>query len=178
MAIDTSIFYLLNDLAGKSPILDIIFIFLAKYFQYLLIILFFAFLFFVKKENKEKIRIFLITISSAVVARLGVVELIRLFYHQLRPFVIHNVHQLFPESGYSFPSGHSAFFFAMAMAIYFYNKKLGIIFFIAAIFMNVSRVIAGVHYPSDIIGGMIVGIITAWLIHFLAERIKSEKIPT
>jgi undecaprenyl-diphosphatase len=143
-----------------------------------LIILFFAFLFFVKKENKEKINIFLITVFSAVVARLGVVELIRLFYHQPRPFVIHNVHQLFPESGYSFPSGHSAFFFAIAMAIYFYNKKLGIFFLVAAIFMNVSRVIAGVHYPSDIIGGVIVGIITAWIINFLATRIKNKKIST
>ncbi|MCX6737982.1 MAG: phosphatase PAP2 family protein [Candidatus Parcubacteria bacterium] len=178
MTIDTNIFYFFNNLAGKSAFFDILFIFLAKYLQYLLVILFLAFLFFVQKKNKEKIHIFLITIFSAIVARLGVVELIRLFYHRPRPFIIHNVHQLIPESGYSFPSGHSAFFFAIATAIYFYNKKLGIIFFIAAIFMNVSRIIVGVHYPSDIIGGMFVGVITAWLIHLLAIKIKKKKIST
>lgn len=178
MTIDTNIFYFFNGLVGHSPIFDIIVIFLAKYLQYLLAILFLAFLFFIQKKNKEKIHIFLITIFSALVARIAIVELIRIFYHRPRPFVIYDVHQLIPENGYSFPSGHSAFFFAIATAIYFYNKKLGIVFFIAAIFMNLSRVIAGVHYPSDIIGGAIVGIITAWLIHFLVVKIKNKKIST
>ncbi|MBI4837321.1 MAG: phosphatase PAP2 family protein [Candidatus Portnoybacteria bacterium] len=55
----------------------------------------------------------------------------------------------------------------MSTAIYFYNKKWGTAFFIASILMNVSRIVAGVHYPSDIIGGAIVGIAVGWLVFAL-----------
>jgi len=106
------------------------------------------------------------------VARFGVTELIRFFYHRLRPFVTYQAHQLLSGNEWSFPSGHSAFFFAMATAIYLYNKKWGIGFFLAAILMNISRVIAGVHYPSDIIGGAIIGIIVAYVVFYFAERTK------
>ncbi len=176
MALDTSIFYFLNGLAGKSHVCDILIIFSAQYFQYLLIIAFFVFLFYCLKDKREKIRIFLAIVISIIVSRVCVAGVIRFFYHRPRPFIFDDVHQLIFPNGYSFPSGHSAFFFAMATAIYFYNKKLGIIFFIAALFMNVSRVIAGVHYPSDIIGGMIIGAISALFVHFLTMKRYNKKI--
>ena len=103
-------------------------------------------------------------------ARFGVAEIIRLFYKNPRPFLNHNVHQLILVNGYSFPSGHSAFFFAMATAIYFFNKKWGIGFFAASIIIGLSRVIAGVHYPSDIFGGMVIGIIVACLVFYFTNR--------
>jgi len=58
----------------------------------------------------------------------------------------------------------------MAAAIYFYNKKWGIGFFIAAVMMNISRIIAGVHYPSDILAGMVVGIAVAYAVFCLVKK--------
>ena len=169
---DINFFYFFNNLAGRSRFFDALVVFLAGYFQYLLIAIFLLLLFFSKYAKREKLRIFWITVVSTIVARFGVTELIRFFYHRLRPFVTYQAHQLLSGNEWSFPSGHSAFFFAMATAIYLYNKKWGIGFFLVAILMNISRVIAGVHYPSDIIGGAIIGIIVAYVVFYFAERTK------
>lgn len=170
MALDVKIFFLLNDLTKQSKIFDNLIVFFASYFQYFLVAVFLLLLFFSAHERRKKFRIFLVTTLSAIIARFGITELIRFFYHRPRPFTTYQVRQLLPESGWSFPSGHAAFFFAVATAIYFYNKKWGTGFFIASILMNISRIIGGVHYPSDIVGGMIVGIATACLVFYLAKR--------
>lgn len=62
----------------------------------------------------------------------------------------------------------------MAMAIFLYNKKWGVWFFFGAILMNISRVMAGVHYPSDIVGGAIVGVVVSYLVFFFARRIQAK----
>ena len=103
-------------------------------------------------------------------------EIIRFFYHRPRPFITLQVNQLLSENEWSFPSGHSAFFFAMAAAIYFYNKKWGIGFFIAAILMNISRIIAGVHYPTDILSGAIIGGATAYIVFYFAAKKIAQKV--
>jgi len=169
MSLDLNLFFLLNSLAGQSKIFDGLIIFLAAYLQYFLGFIFLLALLSWNYSKRGKIRIFLVVFGSAAIARLGITELIRYFYNRPRPFMAYasQAHQLIPESGWSFPSGHSAFFFAMSTAIYFYNKKWGIAFFVASILMNISRIIAGAHYPTDIIGGAIVGIAVGWIIFVL-----------
>jgi undecaprenyl-diphosphatase len=169
MILDVKLFYFLNNLTGKYPVFDAFIVFLASYLQYLLIVVFLLFLYFFQDSRTRKIRIFLITTASTIIARFGVTELIRFFYHRPRPFIVYQLHPLIVDNEWSFPSGHSAFFFAMATAIYLYNKKWGIGFFIAAILMNVSRIISGVHYPSDILGGLIIGMAVAYLTFYLIE---------
>lgn len=173
MTIDVKLFYLLNHLAGKSALFDALVIFFAEYFQYFLVVVFLL-LFFSGYAKREKLRLLYVTTLSAIIARFGVTELIRFLYHRPRPFSALPVRQLLFENEWSFPSGHSAFFFAFAAAIYFYNKKWGIWFFIAAILMNISRIIAGVHYPSDILGGAVVGILTGYGVFYFAEKLKTK----
>ena len=170
---DLKIFYLLNNLAGKNPVFDALTVFFAEYFGSFLILFFLAFLFFSGFQKRKKIKIFLLTFISMIIARFGVVSLIRFFYHRPRPFEAYDIQILITNNGFSFPSGHAALFFAMAMAIYFYNKKWGLWFFTAATLMGLSRVIAGVHYPSDIIGGAVIGILTSYLIFWMAGKIKT-----
>lgn len=174
MSLDINLFYFFNNLAEKSQLFDAIIIFLAQYLQYFLIAFFLLLLFFSHYNKRQKIYMFLVAVFSAIVARLGVTEIIRFFYHRPRPFISLHVSQLFAESGWSFPSGHSAFFFAMAFAIYFYNKKWGMAFLIASIIMNVSRIIAGVHYPSDILGGAVVGYAVAYFIFYFLRKKEAE----
>lgn len=169
MTFDIQLLHLLNNLAGRSAATDAVIVFLARDLAYILIAIFLLLLYFSKSPKQEKLRALFLTFVSSAIARFGITELIRFFYNRPRPFVVLPVHQLLTENSWSFPSGHATFFFAMATAIYFYNKKWGIGFFIAAIFMTIGRVIAGVHYPSDIIGGAFIGIAVAYATFYLVR---------
>lgn len=63
------------------------------------------------------------------------------------------------EKSFSFPSGHTATSFGAAIAIFYVDKKKGIVPLILAFLIGFSRIYIHVHYPSDVIGGMIVGIL-------------------
>lgn len=172
---DITFFFLLNNLAGYSPIIDFIIVFLAEYFAYILIVIFLFLVYRSTYNLRGKLTMIGIVGFSSLIARYGVTELIRFFYHRPRPFLTYHVHQLLPETSYSFPSGHSAFFFAFSYAIYLYNKKWGMWFLGATILMTIARIMAGVHYPTDIIGGAIVGVVIAQL-SFTYLRTKFREI--
>lgn len=164
MNLDVTLFMFLHGLAGYSSITDQLVVFLASTFPYLLILAFVGLVVASAYPKREKLEILLVTAASSLIARFGAVELIRFFYHRPRPFITFNFHPLVPESSWSFPSGHATFFFGMAMAIYLYNRKWGIWFFVAATFISLCRVIVGVHYPSDIIGGALIGCLVAFFV--------------
>jgi len=171
MTFDTQVFFLLNNLAGQSYLIDGIIVFLASYLAYVTVAVFLVLVFFSQYQKRQKWELLLVAGASAVIARFGVAELIRFFYHRSRPFSVLPVHQLLTDSAYAFPSGHATFFFALSTAVYFYNKKWGSGFFIASILITVSRVAAGVHYPSDIIGGAVIGVAVGYAVFYLARKI-------
>ena|SRR3989344_2713226 len=176
MNLDIQLFYLLNGVAGQSVTLDGVIVFVASYLPYLTVAVFIILVVLSQYSRQEKWELFLVAGAASIIARLGVTELIRFFYHHPRPFVaLPDVHQLLTDSAWSFPSGHATFFFAMATAIYLYNKQWGTGFLLAAVLITVGRVIAGVHYPSDILGGAIIGGIIAFLTVSGARTLLAEK---
>lgn len=61
---------------------------------------------------------------------------------------------------YSFPSGHTAVSFAAASAVFSIGKKkLGLVFGIMAVLIAFSRLYLYVHYPTDVLAGMVIGIL-------------------
>ncbi|MDD5144511.1 MAG: undecaprenyl-diphosphatase [Candidatus Pacebacteria bacterium] len=179
---DVMIFQKLNILAGKYVCLDSVAIFFAEYLGYFLILAVVVFfLFKLIKFRSLKILFsdywkFAAKISASVfLSRVIITEGIRLFWERPRPFVENQVNLILehPATG-SFPSGHSTFFFALAAAIYFYNKKAGTILFIASFLIAISRVFAGVHWPSDILGGAVIGIFSAWLVNKIFNVILNK----
>jgi undecaprenyl-diphosphatase len=58
------------------------------------------------------------------------------------------------------------------MAVYFYNKKISIWFFVAAFLIGLARVFTGVHYPLDILGGAVIGIFVGWLTLVIYKKIE------
>ena len=154
----------LNSYASTSIIFRYTTIFFAEYSQYVLALI----VLYLALSSQKWLKVSIIAVLSAVVARLGIKQLVLLFIHRARPFVSHpEIHPLInspiSENLQSFPSGHAIFFFALAMVIYFNNKKWGIFFFVSAILMGIARIAVGVHYPTDILGGAVLGIICGWL---------------
>jgi len=158
---DYNIFKILNGLAGQSHSLDVFFVIVAEGILYL-IFAGIAIFILMDKKNKERKIIALQALFAALISRVVFIELIRVFFFRLRPFVAGVVTQLVYHNPLeaSFPSGHAAAMFAMAFTICFVSRKWGVFFLILALISSVCRVIVGVHYPMDIVGGFLVGILS------------------
>lgn len=92
-----------------------------------------------------------------------------------RPFQVDtSVVPLITPGEYSFPSGHTTSSFAAACSIYLHNKKAGIAAFAMAAVIAFTRLYLFVHYPTDILGGIVLGILCAnganWLLKLFQKR--------
>jgi undecaprenyl-diphosphatase len=170
MNIDLYLFNLIHQLAGRFWPLDSLGIFFAKYLAYLLVV---ATLYFwlTRKTNKDKI-FFIAFISLSLLLSRGIfTEGIRFFYHHERPFEALNFTPLIsPDTASSFPSGHAAFFFALAFALYYFNRKWGTRFSVLALLMGLARIFVGTHYPSDILGGILIAFLSVFLVSQLLSK--------
>ncbi len=176
---NNTIFYFFSHLVHTFPLVGYIVIFFAVYFPY--IVIFSAGIFLLmhhevfKAEStlqillQKKKEIFGAFLTGAFAYLLAFV--FKMFFQTLRPFdSISGVKPLFYPTDYSFPSGHTAFFFALAFSMFFSHRKSGIIFIIFATFIGVARVMAGVHFPIDILGGILLGFIVSLIINFINKK--------
>ena len=80
------------------------------------------------------------------------------------------------QSDYSFPSGHTANSIVAATVIFLMlPKKYSWTFLLLAILISISRLYVGVHYPTDVICGMLTGVIIACLVVSFEKRIRRKK---
>lgn len=174
MYADIVIFKLINGLADKWKLLDFLGIFFAKYFEYFLL---FALVLFLIKDYKKYWRMVTEAFVAAVFVRFVLAEIIRIIYFRPRPFVYNYVNLLIPHNvnEASFPSGHASFYFALSTIIYGYNKKVGILFYISSFLIVLSRVFVGIHWPSDILAGAVLGIFMGLVLNKLFKKIYPVK---
>lgn len=165
------IFFFFYDMSHKSGLVDQMIIFFADILPYIVVVLAFVFLIFhheiLKRENPFKAlmqkwkEFFLVFFSGAFAWFLAYV--LKYLIHTERPFIVlQNVYSLFPQTGFAFPSGHSTFFMALAFAIFFNHKKIGYVFILFALLIGIARIVAGVHFPIDILGGYLLGFLIAF----------------
>lgn len=96
---------------------------------------------------------------------------------RIRPFEVNTAVQLLiaPPSDFSFPSGHTGISFAAAAALYFGKNKLWIPALILAVIMAFSRLYLYVHYPTDVLAGAVLGIVSGWLGYMLINALWKRK---
>ncbi len=82
-----------------------------------------------------------------------------------------------PQSDFSFPSGHAASAFAVAVVLFVrLPKRYGIPALVLASLISFSRLYIGVHYPSDVLAGILLGTTLALLSCRIWEQIEQKRI--
>jgi len=170
---DIIIFNAIHSLAGQLKFLDWIAVFLAKYLPYLLAL---GALIFILKQGlwKTKFFVFIFIALTTVLSRGILTETIRFLYQRQRPFEVLGFSPLVPNDDPSFPSGHAAMFFALALAMFKFNKRLGLWFLVLAFLVGLARIFAGIHWPSDIFGGFVIALVSFLVV---VRLIKTSSTP-
>lgn len=92
-----------------------------------------------------------------------------------RPYYVLDYTPLIPPVGDpSFPSGHTSASFAAATAIYCINKKWGIAAYLLAAVMGFSRLYLGVHFPTDVLFGAVVGMVAAKIVVYIFWKCRKK----
>lgn len=172
-ALDTALLKLINSPAGESMVLDAVVRRIAQdlNFKGILVVAFMWGLWFCHRrlgpDTREKLlATFVATMAAIAAARL----LALLLPMRERPIVSYS-DELNPVLGFdsgdlgtwsSFPSDHATMFFALAMGLFMVSRVAGIAAFIhAAIIISLPRIYLGLHFPSDILGGAMLGVLTS-----------------
>lgn len=171
MNLDIYLFTGINNFVGKYLWLDTLGIFLAQYFEYILLFVLALFLF---KNFKRYLEMVVESFFAAILAKEIFVDIIRQLIPRARPFVNGFKLLIYHPVTAAFPSAHAAFYFAIATIIYLYNKKTGILFLFSAFLIVIARVFTGVHWPSDIFVGSLLGIISALIVNRVGKELKKD----
>ena len=96
---------------------------------------------------------------------------------RLRPFAVNTAVELLipPPTDFSFPSGHTYVSFASASAIFRNSRRIGIPALILASLIAFSRLYLYVHYPTDVLFGILLGILAGWIGNRLSERLLRQR---
>lgn len=128
--------------------------------------------FFARPGGSPRLKI--ATASALIAAGVGLLtnQVIGSIWFRERPFVAHpgdTVLLAHRSADPSFPSDHATAAFAIAFAVFFFSRRLGALFLAAATAIGVSRVLLGLHYPSDVAAGAVIGLASALLVATLGR---------
>src|SRR3989344_7986103 len=168
--------YLYYNIAHRNPTIDFMVLLSAEILPYIFALGIWAW-FLLRKRSKQIIFIGLTCLVSAIVSRFIIVTVVRFFVERSRPFAELDLTPLFShDPSNSFPSGHAAFFFALVPVMFIFSKKAGLIFSGVVVAMALSRVIAGVHWFSDVLVGGLIGLFVGHILMILYMYRYSSKI--
>ena len=166
-SVDYRLFQTINGLAGTHPVLDLVMIACAKYspFVYALVLV----ALWLTWSHRVQRGAFLAGVSALIA--LGIGQIVGALFPRERPYLVHHVNLLITRSpDTSFPSDHATLAFAVGVMVWQFNRRLGVALLLFAVLTAFARVFVGVHYPSDVLGGAVLGTVVSLLVAAVCVR--------
>ena len=163
--LDYSICHALNSIAGRSSVLDwFIRVGADDHIIPVVLTLLVLLVVLLARNSLEREVAFkcLICAIIAVVISMVVLFVLNSMFFRPRPFTTHTLHVLlYHNTDSSFPSNAATLAFVLSFAVLFYNRKVAYVMLTLSLYLGLARIAAGVHYPLDIAGGILLGLSSA-----------------
>lgn len=167
LAIDEAVTRWINAWAGSAPLLDAFMIAASRFGVPLLVLL--VLVQWWSKNERPCVRHVCVAAGLSFLVGLGLNQVILLFVHRVRPYDAGVSHLIIGRSAdWSFPSDHATATVAIGAAFLLHGlrrRALGLL--AGATLVCLSRVYVGTHYASDMLGGVVTGLIAAAAIRVL-----------
>jgi undecaprenyl-diphosphatase len=173
--IDEALVLWLNAFVGRSALLDSVMeALVSDYLVPVLSSLVLLGLWFSGTSDAERYRNQLVTLTGGIAVGFAnaLVTMANLLTFRNRPFVDLDINLYFyAPTDSSFPANPASVGFAIATVVWVRHRRFGAALYVLASLWGLARVYAGVHYPTDIFAGAIVGVIAALLAAALVQRL-------
>jgi undecaprenyl-diphosphatase len=125
---------------------------------------------FIKQEHNKALTVILLGLITLAISDPVSSQIFKPLIHRVRPchpdFFVNSAHMLFGfKSSLSFPSSHSTNMFALAFVFSMFYPSRWLCFYSFAALIGFSRIYVGVHYPGDVLGGALLGVMIAWIVY-------------
>lgn len=169
--LNVAIFFQIFALSRQNPLLDFLMVFGAEY----LIFLTFLTVGVLTLIGSVKERKALIIVALGFLIQFIIRKVVHVIYFEPRPFVTYQITPLIEHAANAaFPSGHTTIMATVASAYYFCKSKFTLLFILLMLWVGLSRIFVGVHYPLDILGGILTGFISVALAWPLKNLLKQK----
>ncbi len=127
---------------------------------------------FIKKTRKIGVTILGALILSVIFTN----GIIKILVDRPRPYTyVDGINLLISKPiDASFPSGHSSASFAASVSLFIYNKKWGTVAIIVALLIAFSRLYLFIHFPTDVLAGIVLGIVYAKVSAYIVKKIYAK----
>ncbi|MBO7404991.1 MAG: phosphatase PAP2 family protein [Clostridia bacterium] len=131
----------------------------------------------IPKTRRVGMHMGLALLFGLLVCNLGLKPLV----HRIRPYDLDPTLTLIvaPPSDLSFPSGHAAAAFETAVTVFMHDRRWGTGMLVLASIIAFSRLYLTVHYPTDVLAGILIGICLAlfagWVMRKAEKRIREKR---
>lgn len=125
-----------------------------------------------KKTRKVGIILLVSLAFEAIICNL----IIKPIVGRTRPYEVNNAVKLLINKPIdsSFPSGHTCASFTIVSALYCCKERLWVPCLITAVLIAFSRLYLYVHFPSDVLVGLLLGLFIGWLGYFVVEKVSDK----
>src|SRR5581483_2396248 len=170
---DWRIYHAINTFVTHHALLGTVFKFIETYGTYVIGIAAAALWLLSRPGGDRKWKVAAGSALGSAALALIINQIISHIWHRDRPFQNHHVARIWGarKTDASFPSDHASASFGIAIAVLLIDSFAGLLFLILAVLICVGRVIVGEHYPGDVLAGVVIGTVCAYVVVTFARPV-------